>query len=106
MVIFCSGPGGRSGSTCGRVLGPSCQLKILKIIIFMPWFGWRGGSTGRVLGPSCQLKNNHFHCSFLVQVEDVDPLVGELWAPLASSDKLSDSHHGSEVKQKKVKGAE
>jgi hypothetical protein len=79
----------------------------LKIIIFS-WPGTGGGGrpTGRrVLGPSCQLKNNHFTVQFWFQIEDVDLLVGELWAPLASSDKLSDSHHGSQVKPKKIKGA-
>jgi hypothetical protein len=60
-------------------------------------------TSGRVLCPLASSKITIFMVQFWFQVEDVDPLVGELWAPLASSDKLSDSHHGSEVKQIKSK---
>jgi hypothetical protein len=53
--------------------------------------------------PLASSKKPIFMVQFWFQVEDVDQLGGELWAPLASSDKLSDSHHGSEVQQKKNK---
>jgi hypothetical protein len=62
--------------------------------------------VGEFWAPLARSKITIFIAQFWFQVEDVDPLVGELWAPLASSDKLSDSHHGSEVQQKKAKCAE